>query len=120
MKDQFEDLKSLLGEDHVKDVADLSAMLQKYHAAREAEYDRSFAKRGLAGVWCNLGRKFDAIDNAGNKGKLVSVIALDHLVDVALYALKFVVVLASLAPKVWDEWHERVYMPAVKELDDSK
>jgi len=120
MKDQFEDLKSILGEDHVQEVNEISIILQKYHAARELEYDRSFAKRGLVGIWHNLGRKFDAIDNLGKTEKLLSIVALDHLVDLALYALKFVATIKRVEPSLWQEWLVNVYKPAVKDLDDSK
>ena len=118
MRDQFEDLKTILGDNHVEEVANISTLLQDYHAAREREYDRSFAKRGLVGIWHNLGRKFDAVDNLGKKGKLVSIVAIDHLVDLALYALKFVVTLKKLDPELWKEWYTSVYMKAVN--DDSK
>ena len=119
MKYQFNNLKEVLGDRHVEDVKALSATLQDYHAAREQEYDRSFAKRGLVGIWHNLGRKFDAIDNLGKKEMLLSTVALDHLVDLALYALKFVVTIKKLKPEVWTDWYKVVYMPAVGD-DDSK
>lgn len=118
MRDQFEDLKELLGENHVEEVAELSAMLQDYHAVREQEYDRSFAKRGLVGIWCNLGRKHDAIDNQGTRGKLVSVIVIDHLVDLALYALKFVVTLRKLSPATWETWYQDVYLKALNDKSE--
>jgi hypothetical protein len=110
---QFEDLKAAIGERHVEDVKAISETLQEYHAAREREYDRSFAKRGLVGIWHNLGRKFDAIDNLGKKEKLLSVVALDHLVDLALYALKFVATIKKLSPHIWTKWYKEVYMKAV-------
>lgn len=114
--EMFEDLKEKLGEHHVEEVSIMMDFLKPYHDAREREYDRSFAKRGLVGIWNNLGRKFDAIDNLGKKAEMKTVVCMDHLIDLSLYALKFVVAIRKMdeeGREAFDTWVENVYCPAV-------
>lgn len=113
MNDKFEDLSPKL-DNHISDVASLMHALLPFHSAREETYQLSFAKRGEAGVWMNLARKYDRIDllasrvlssDDGNNG----VTLVDTLVDTAMYALKWLAVIGQLRPEELLKWIEDVY-----------
>lgn len=112
----LDNLKELLGDTHVRDVEVLMKILNWYHEAREEEYDRSFARRGMIGIWMNLARKYDAIDNMGKKQEFDTVKMVDHLVDVALYSLKMLDAISKISrtdgENSFRRWLKRVYCPA--------
>ena len=110
------DLRATLGpvEDHCDDVWELMQDVDKLHRAKENTYNRSFARRGLIGIWHNVARKYDVIDNLGRRDAYVMAM-IDALVDVAVYALKLVVAIRLTRPEVYDDWYENIYKKFVKD-----
>jgi hypothetical protein len=111
----FTDIREELGSAHVHNVNVLMKIANGIHLKKEQVYDRSFAKRGLAGVWFNLTRKADVIDNSGSKSDFESVEFVDALMDVAVYALKFIDVLRVIRPDIFDRWVDVVVRKYLEE-----
>lgn len=119
MNQSFEDLSPLLG-NHTDDVESLMETLKPFHRAREETYQLSFAKRGEAGVWLNLARKYDRLDPLASR-VMAQVVAgedvenndgvtlVDTLVDTAMYALKWLSIIEIIRPEHFTEWLEQVY-----------
>lgn len=105
--------------DHVVKVKDAADALMCFHEAREKTYQMSFAKRGEVGVWMNLGRKTDRInviatqvfeavgahEELGNNG----VTLVDTLVDIAIYAMKWIDVIRATRPMDMEAWIANVF-----------
>lgn len=100
--------------EHLQDVDAIIDALKIFHVARENTYRMSFAKRGEAGVWMNLARKYDRIDNLARDifngvGVNPGVGLIDTLVDLALYSLKWLAIVKQLRPEDLEMWIERAY-----------
>jgi len=104
------DLRMVLGtsEDHCDDVFELMVVADRLHRAKENTYNRSFARRGLIGIWHNVARKYDVVDNLGRKDAYIMAM-VDALFDVAVYAFKLILAIRLLKPDVYDEWYTDVY-----------
>lgn len=113
-KELYGDLYTVLGIDHVQDTQKIMHMANKLHEAKEKIYDKSFARRGIVGVWMNVARKYDAIDTLGRMNGYFNTTMIDALMDVAVYALKMIVTIHKLRPDVFQEWYEKVYQQYVK------
>ena len=111
------DIREFLGDNHVNDVKELMLIAHKLHKAKEAIYHKSFARRGLVGIWHNVARKYDAIDNLGRQD-YYGITMIDSLFDVALYALKLIDAIRKLNPKVYDEWLDKVYKMYVNDNNE--
>jgi len=104
----YDDLAILLN-NHCDAVTGLFDVLDRFHRIREATYDLSFAKRGEIGVWINTARKYDRIDKlakgvlSGNNPEY-GVILVDALVDLSIYATKWLDVIGHLRPEDVEEW----------------
>ena len=114
----YGDLYEILGTDHVDDVKHLMVEVHMLHEAKEAIYDKSFARRGIVGIWMNVARKYDSIDTLGRLNSYFTVTMVDALIDVAVYALKMVEAIRKLRPEVFNEWYEKVYKNYVTETVD--
>lgn len=108
---------------HLVDVENIMYALMQFHAAREATYGMSFAKRGEIGVWMNLMRKCDRIDNQvramysqpdGVPGAPGTAL-VDTLMDLALYAMKWAAIIKHVRPDDLKKWIEETYMRDVPE-----
>lgn len=113
MNTTYEDLSPKLQE-HVKDVIAIAMALMPFHEQREKTYNLSFAKRGETGVWMNLMRKTDRLDGLcakvfsgeqGNNG----VTLVDTLVDIAVYAMKWLAVIKQIRPEDMEMWIGEVF-----------
>jgi len=115
MSSMYRNLKELLGittEEHVLGTNNIFEALKLFHEAREKTYQMSFAKRGESGVWLNVARKYDRIDELAMvrfDGNASTFTLIDCLIDVAVYALKWVDLLARLDPLGFAEWVKNVY-----------
>ncbi len=99
---------------HMDDVDLLANGLLPFHRAREFTYQMSFAKRGEIGIWMNLARKYDRIDNLARHvfeevEESAGVSLVDTLVDLALYSLKWLAVIKQLRPEDLEKWIDKVY-----------
>jgi hypothetical protein len=113
----LEDLSPLLRKTHLKDVENIFKALLPFHEARERTYNLSFAKRGEVMVWGNLGRKYDRIDGLISKVLIdgqEGTTLIDTLVDLAIYALKWVAVIKVIRPADLEEWVLTQYVKDTK------
>ena len=105
--------KNITVEQHLKDVISIMDALDAFHAARESTYAMSFAQRGEIGVWMNLARKYDRIDNLARKtfddGGSNGVTLVDTLVDTAMYALKWIAIIKHVREQDLHDWIVRTY-----------
>lgn len=97
----FDDLTQTIPVDeHVEDVKQIARLLLDFHAKREETYQMSFAKRGQIGVFMNLARKYDRLDKLAAEyfqyNVQTSVILVDALADLAIYAMKWLAIMARL------------------------
>lgn len=124
----FSDLESLVpvlgSEDpnHEMRVQKLMNDLHLFHVERERTYKRSFAKRGFIGIFMNLTRKSDRLD-ALVQHLIVEttnrtiVTLIDTLVDISLYALKWLDAIQLVYPEAYALWKFEVYDREVKQKD---
>lgn len=95
---------------HLADVENLVESLMSFHKRRESTYKMSFAKRGEVGIWMNLARKYDRMDGLMEKivagDESIRLTLIDTLVDLALYALKWLAIIIAYDYKSWESWTE--------------
>lgn len=115
----YKDLHDVLGDSHVDDVVALMAMLDNLHVEKEKIYDRSFARRGLIGIWMNMARKYDAIDNMARNERF-DFEFIDTVADLALYSIKMLDAMKKIDKPTWDAWVKRVYNKYVGSIGVSK
>ena len=116
------DIDSLAIEDtNEKRVENLMLDLSVFHKAREKTYKRSFARRGFVGIFMNLVRKTDRLDalvesllKTTSERHLITLI--DTLVDITLYALKWLDAIKIVYPEQYKQWESSVYEPEVSAL----
>ncbi|KKN62957.1 hypothetical protein LCGC14_0506670 [marine sediment metagenome] len=95
----------------------IANQLITYHCNQEQTYELSFSKRGEIGVWMNLGRKVDRLDpiaknlfsEEGNRHPLL----VDVLVDMAIYAVKWLAVIYEIRPEDLQNWVATTYATAM-------
>ena len=106
----YGDLREYAGGDkHVARVSVLILMLGLMHYAKEKIYNLSFCRRGMVGVFMNLARKWDNIENMATKEDYFQVAFIDALFDIATYALKTIIIIAGISPQTFIKWLENVY-----------
>lgn len=102
----LEDLREVLGENHVVKTEKIFQLLMALHLEKEKQYDRSFAKRGLIGVFMNVGRKIDAAETYYHKGNLDTAEMMDTLGDLAVYCVKLIEAMRIMSPDEFRKWVE--------------
>lgn len=107
---RWDDLRPFLPA-HTLAVDGLMSLLSEFHAARERTYRKSFAKRGESGVFHNLARKWDRIEGAFQNDELLDpdMSTLDAIIDLGVYAIKWMDIYRNIHPTIFQEWLERVY-----------
>ena len=106
----YGDLKEYVGGDkHVARVHVLMDILNMLHTEKEKIYNLSFCRRGMVGVFMNLARKWDNIENMATKEDYFQVAFIDALFDIATYALKTIIIIAGISPQTFIKWLENVY-----------
>lgn len=117
----FNNIAPQLG-NHINEVDNMLQLLSLFHEAKEKQYQRSFAKRGEAGVWYNLMRQLDRVDGIAQEALTAgeySAGLVDTLVDVTLYAVKWLAVIQVLRPEDFQKWLREAYCPYMGvEYDD--
>ena len=117
-KDLSTELKSSMGSaGHIAIFNLIANQLIAYHNNQEQTYKLSFSKRGEIGVWMNLGRKMDRLDpiaerlfeESGNSSLLVDV-----LVDMAIYAIKWLAVIYEIRPEDLQNWVATTYATTMR------
>lgn len=108
MKDNvdFTDLRDILGttEYHIADVDETAKMLLDLHARREQIYHKSFAGRGLIGIYMNMARKWDPFESLAQRGQWLHIKMFDAVADLAVYSLKMLTVLRVLDKDSYEAW----------------
>lgn len=121
----FDDItRNMTVKSHTERVRILLAALSDFHDAQEDTYRLSFAKRGEAGIYYNLVRKADRLDAlsqsvfagdiGGNDGKTL----VDTLVDMCVYAAKWLAVIMEIRPYDVGKWITSTYVPALHMSED--
>lgn len=106
----YGDLREYAGGDkHIGRFNTLVIILSMLHTEKERIYNLSFCKRGLVGVFMNLARKWDNIENMAKKEDYFQVAFIDALFDIAAYALKMVIIITGISPQTFIKWLENVY-----------
>lgn len=121
MSTNFDDLRDELDGRHITDVALIAAALVKFHKVREETYQLSFARRGEIGVWINLARKYDRMDELCRQyfqmGAVTPNLArtmVDTLVDISIYSLKWLAVILATKEDAFKVWVDDIF---AKELE---
>jgi len=110
----YGDLREYAGGDkHVARVYALMDILNMLHTEKEKIYNLSFCRRGLVGVFMNLARKWDNIENMATKEDYFQVAFIDALFDIATYALKTIIIIAGISPQTFIKWLENVFCETV-------
>jgi hypothetical protein len=104
-----DDLRSYLPK-HMEDVGYVSGVLLAIHVMKESGYKLSFARRGEYGIFHNLARKWDRIENAYHGTSFDSIEVLDAIADMAVYAIKWMAVIMVLHPETFKKWMEHIDM----------
>lgn len=105
---RFDSLAAMIGSQHIGNVAGIAGLLfGLIHAEKEKTYKRSFARRGIIGVFMNLARKWDRIETFV-KADECGVEMIDALADMAVYAVKWLDIIRTLYPELFALWVERV------------
>lgn len=114
----YEDLRDMLGDvNEDEDIDDchetrvriLMERANLLHIEKEKIYNRSFARRGLVGIFMNIARKFDNVETFVTKEEYRDFHLIDALFDIAIYSFKLIDVIRKIYPEVYDEWLKRVY-----------
>lgn len=98
-----DDLRPFLPK-HMEDVGYVSGILMFIHSVKESGYKLSFARRGEYGIFHNLARKWDRIENAYHGTSFDSMEVLDAIADLAVYAIKWMAVFMVLHPETFKKW----------------
>ena len=110
----YGDLREYAGGDkHVSRVYALMDILNTMHRVKEGIYNLSFCRRGLVGVFMNLARKWDNIENVATKEDYFQTAFIDALFDIAAYSLKMIIIIIDLNPQIFIKWLENVYCVTV-------
>jgi len=116
----YGDLKEYVGGDkHVARVHVLMDILNMLHTEKEKIYNLSFCRRGLVGVFMNLARKWDNIENMATKEDYFQTAFIDALFDIAAYSLKMIIIIIDLNPQIFIKWLDNVFCETVyMNIDD--
>lgn len=111
-RSSLSDLSPQLERTHIQDVTNIAMALLPLHEAKEKTYRLSFAKRGEAGCWMNLGRKYDRINGLVEKVLVEDqegVTLVDTLADLAIYSLKWLAVIKVIRRDDLRDWVLNTY-----------
>jgi len=116
----YGDLREYAGGDkHVARVHVLMDILNMLHTEKEKIYNLSFCRRGMVGVFMNLARKWDNIENMAKKEDYFQVALIDALFDIAAYSLKMIIIIIDLNPQIFIKWLDNVFCETVyMNIDD--
>ncbi len=117
----YGDLREILDDDLMHEVAvhKMMTMAHHLHNAKEEIYNRSFARRGLVGIFMNIARKFDNVETFVMKEEYKDFHLVDALFDIAIYSFKMIDTIRRLHPEAYNEWVENVYKKFVKDSEDA-
>lgn len=113
--------KIVTSQEHVKEVNMLLLDLMKFHEAREATYKLSFAKRGEVGIWMNVARKYDRLEELMAQyveaGNVDHAVLCDTLADLALYSVKWLQILDHAGKEGFQDWYKRYLETEINKYD---
>lgn len=94
----------------------LASIMLAMHAIKDSEYGKSWAKRGEMGVFHNLTRKSDRLEQLAivsmfgkAMSRYVRVALVDVLMDCATYCLMWVAYIARIKPDGFKAWLQDVW-----------